>query len=167
MQRSRPRHRPAEHTVSQTHGFTLLELVFAMAILSILAAVGLTAFNNAKSRAYITQMESDLRALAYAQEVYYASAGGYFTESDDPNEGKGATYTKSKKRLDFEPSPDVKIKIRANEHGWSARAEHKRRRPDRYYCAVFVGDAEAFAPAEEEGVIACEPKRKKKKKKRK
>ncbi len=58
------------------------------------------------------------------------------------------------------------VKIRAKNRGWSARAEHENRSPDKFYCAVYIGDVNAFDPAEEEGVIACEPKNSKKEKKK-
>jgi hypothetical protein len=104
---------------------------------------------------------SDLRNLIRAQEEYHASSGVYFT--NDPGNADGATYAKKADGLDFTTSQNVVVKIRANNRGWSARAEHMNRSPDKFYCAVFIGEVNAFDPADEEGVIACEPKKTKKK----
>lgn len=143
----------------RSRGFTILELIFAMVIIAILTAMGSATLQRAKSSAYLAVMESDLRSLTHAQEVYHASTGGYF--ADDPNQDASATYASQTHRLDFTPSPNVMIKMRADERGWSARAEHKLRRPDRFYCAIFIGEIDPYEPAQTEGVIACEPKTKK------
>ena len=141
-------------------GFTLVELLFAIVIISILTAMGSATLYRAKNAAYLAVMESDLRNLIGAQEEYYASTSVYFT--NDPNNEEGATYTKSASALDFTPSENVVVRIRANNRGWSARAEHENRSPAKFYCAVYIGDVKAFDPAVEEGVIACEPKKSKK-----
>ncbi len=142
-------------------GFTLVELLAAIVIISILAAMASATVYRSKNAAYLAAMQSDLRNLIRAQEEYHASSNIYFT--NDPGNADGATYTKSVDGLDFTPSQNVVIKIRANNRGWSARAEHENRSPDKFYCAVFIGDVNAFAPADEEGVIECEPKKKGKK----
>ncbi|UCC74734.1 MAG: type II secretion system protein [Gemmatimonadota bacterium] len=145
----------------KARGFTLLELLTAIVVIAILTAMGSATLYRAKNAAYMAAMESDLRNLIHAQEEYNASTGGYF--ADDPNADGGATYTKSTEKLDFTPSENVVVKIRANRRGWSARAEHENLSPERFFCAVYIGEVEPFSPAEEEGVIACEPKGKKKK----
>ncbi|NIN72018.1 MAG: prepilin-type N-terminal cleavage/methylation domain-containing protein [Gemmatimonadetes bacterium] len=142
-------------------GFTLVELLAGIVIISILAAMTSATFYRSKNAAYLAAMQSDLRNLIRAQEEYHAWTSGYFT--NDPGNADGATYTKSADGLDFTPSENVVIKIRANNRGWSAQAEHENRSPDKFYCAVFIGDVKAFDPADEEGVIACEPKKKGKK----
>lgn len=141
-------------------GFTLVELLAAIVIISILAAMASATLYRSKNAAYLAAMQSDLRNLIRAQEEYHASANEYFT--NDPGNPDGAPYAKSANGLDFTASENVVIKVRANNRGWTARAEHENRSPDKFYCAVFVGDISAFAPADEEGVIACEPKKKKK-----
>jgi prepilin-type N-terminal cleavage/methylation domain-containing protein len=145
-------------------GFTLVELLFAIVIISILTAMGSATLYRAKNAAYLAAMESDLRNLIRAQEEYHASASVYFT--NDPNNADGATYAKSANGLDFTPSENVVLKIRANNRGWTARAEHENRSPDKFYCAVYIGDINPFDPAVEEGVIACEPKKSKNEKKK-
>ncbi|HSG81915.1 MAG TPA: prepilin-type N-terminal cleavage/methylation domain-containing protein [Gemmatimonadota bacterium] len=137
-------------------GFTLLEALIVITILSILSAIASASVKSAKDSAYMAVLVTDLEQLAIAQEVYYAERAGYFGQSD----GGEGTYTSKINKLDFTPSPNVRIKVRADEGGWSARADHANRRSDQFYCAVFVGSAEAYEPATAEGVIACSPRRK-------
>ena len=135
-------------------GVTLVELLLVITLISILAAIGSASVKNARDAAYVTVLASDLKNLVLAQEVFYATKAGYFGES----EGEG-TYTGRIRKLDFVPSPNVRIRMRGNKKGWTARAEHKARRPERFFCAVYVGDVRPYQPAEEEGVVTCEPRR--------
>lgn len=135
-------------------GFTLVEILISMAILSLIIAIVGGRFNETKRTAYVAAMQTDLRNLASAQEGYYDEAGGKY----------GATL----KQLNFEPTPNVKLKIKVETNGWTARAEHKYLKADKYYCAIFMGDVKnPFPPAEEEGILECEPKKTKRKKKKK
>lgn len=52
-------------------GFTLIELLIAMAILGILATVGLASFRTAQMRGRDTQRKSDLKQISNAIELYY------------------------------------------------------------------------------------------------
>ncbi len=143
----------------QTKGYTIIELMMVTVLLGILASLGVSAAGKLKGGAYVAVMESDLAALARAQEIYNAASGGYFTESTSDSDD-GPAYTRRIRNLDFTPSPNVRIRIRAKNGGWSARAEHLRRRPDRYFCAIYMGEIKPFKPATEEGVVQCEPKKK-------
>ena len=155
----------ARRRAARTRGFTMIEMIVVLVVIGILATIVAFRANSARSAAYMAVMVADLKALSQAQEVYYASTGGYFV--DDPNKKKGPRYTRNKRRLGFTPSPDVIVRIRGNANGWTARAEHKRRRPEKYFCAIYVGDIKAFAPADEEGVITCEPRKRKRKRRKK
>lgn len=158
-------HVPPRPRGRERAGFTMIEIVTVLLLIAILASIAAFRVQSARSAAYMSVLVADLKALSQAQEVYYASSGGYFTNA--PNKRRGPSYTKNKRRLGFTPSPDVKVKIRAKKTGWSARAEHKRRKPEKFYCAIYIGDVKPYAPADEEGVITCEPKKKKNKKKKK
>lgn len=70
-------------------GFTLIELLIVVAIIGILAAIAVPNFLNARTRAVIARVESDLRSLKSALEMYridnnsylrHASAFNYFNE---------------------------------------------------------------------------------------
>jgi prepilin-type N-terminal cleavage/methylation domain-containing protein len=141
-----------------TKGVTLVELLIVITIISILSAIASASVKSVKDSAYIAVLVTDLENLVIAQEVYYAEQAGYFGESG----GGEGTYTSKINRLDFTPSPNVRIKMRASEQGWSARADHAQRRPDQFYCAILVGSETPYEPAITEGVIACSPRQKKK-----
>ena len=132
------RHLPAHRNA---RGFTLIELLITVVILGILAALALN-MTDAKDSAYLAVMRSDIRNLIMAQESYFSD---YFE------------YAKMS-QLPFSPSPDVKVvNVAGNKGGWSAKLQHEKRTD--FTCAVFIGNPPAkFKPAEEESVIACEPK---------
>ena len=134
LRRRLPAHRNAR-------GFTLIELLITVVILGILAAM---AFNltSAKDKAYLAVLRSDIRNLIAAQESYFFDHLEYAKMSELP----------------FSPSPDVKVvNVAGHAGGWSAKLQHEKRTD--FTCAVFIGNPPAkFKPAEEESVIACEPK---------
>ena len=87
--------------------FTLIELLIAMAILGILATVGLGSFRIAQMRGRDTERKSDLKQIANALELYYSdyrkypetfTFSGEFTDSKTsylkvvPNDPGGGTY---------------------------------------------------------------------------
>jgi prepilin-type N-terminal cleavage/methylation domain-containing protein len=143
-----------------TRGITLVELLVTITLISILTAIASASVKNAKDAAYVAVLESDLENLAIAQEVYHAEKAGYFGE-DGGNEG---SYTRRMRQLDFKPSHNVRIRMRANKKGWTARAEHRGRRPERFFCSVFIGDVNGYPPASEPGVVTCEPRRRRRRK---
>ncbi len=134
-------------------GFTLVELLFVTVLISLIAAIAVHKVTKIKDVATLAVLRSDLKAVTLAQEVYHAETGGFFTQTD-PNGGKGPAFTKSKKKLGVEPSPNIRLQIRGNKKGWTARAQHKEKGGLR--CAVSHGDVKPFKPAEQEGVIACQ-----------
>lgn len=75
-------------------GFSLIELLVAMGIISILSAIAIPQFNSVRERALVSTMKGDLHNLRLAQEVYYrqpdndyasslAELGDQFTASPD------------------------------------------------------------------------------------
>lgn len=128
---------------NERNGFTLIELLIVMVIIGVLATIATSFFWDAKDRAILKSMESDLRNLAAQQELYYPVPMSYAGTLVDLG--------------DFEPSPGVVITINsANALGWAAQATHPSYAG--HTCGIFVGDAPAAdgAPATAPGVINCD-----------
>lgn len=64
-------------------GFTLLEVLAAIAIIAILAAVAIPRFGDFRALAYDSRSEQDLRNLATAQELYRAENERYASRIAD------------------------------------------------------------------------------------
>lgn len=58
-------------------GFTLVELLIVVLIISILAAVGFVSYSTAQKQARIAKRVEDLRAIRTALEIFYAKNGAY------------------------------------------------------------------------------------------
>lgn len=58
-------------------GFTLIELLIVVAIIAILAAVAIPNFLNARSRAELSGVKSDLKNISTALETYMADNDMY------------------------------------------------------------------------------------------
>jgi prepilin-type N-terminal cleavage/methylation domain-containing protein len=66
-------------------GFTLLELLIVIAIISILASLAAVSYSSAQRRARDSQRQSDLKAIQNALEQYYADNDGNYPGDDcDP-----------------------------------------------------------------------------------
>jgi len=58
-------------------GFTLVELLFVMAIISILAGFAIANLNDSTRVATVNSMKSDLRGAIIAQQTDFANSGTY------------------------------------------------------------------------------------------
>src|SRR5258705_8578399 len=56
-------------------GFTLIELMIVVAIISILASIAITLYANVQARARLAKAQADSRALASAVSIYSAHMG--------------------------------------------------------------------------------------------
>ena len=79
--------------------FTLIELLIAMAILGILATVGLVSFRTAQMRGRDAERKSDLKQISNALELYYSDYRRYPVSASFPwgaefKDVKGTTYMK-------------------------------------------------------------------------
>ncbi len=62
---------------SSVKGFTLVELLITISIISILSAVGLVVFTSVMKQGRDTKRQSDLRSIQSALEQYYADNFSY------------------------------------------------------------------------------------------
>jgi type IV pilus assembly protein PilA len=126
-------------------GFTLIELLIVVVIIGILAAIALPKFGESRERAFVSAMQSDLRNLQTAMELYYHrnNGGAVLSYSGAALDGAG---------LLFNPSDEVDIVLNPDHQGWSATADHP---GTNVTCAIFVGNAAAVAPATAPEVVAC------------
>ena len=60
-----------------SHGFTLIELLIVVAIIAILAAIGLVNFQEAQVRGKVARVASDMRTIAAGLESYRVDLGAY------------------------------------------------------------------------------------------
>jgi prepilin-type N-terminal cleavage/methylation domain-containing protein len=72
-------------------GFTLIELIIVIVVIGILAAIVIARFLNAKDRAYVASMKSDLRNLAVYEQAYSLDNAGVFFSGDGASEGFNST----------------------------------------------------------------------------
>ena len=62
--------------IPSDHGFTLVELLTAVAILALLAGLGVAGFQHAISASHTGQCAANLRTMAWAVLAYSADEGG-------------------------------------------------------------------------------------------
>jgi len=127
--------------MQRERGFTLVELLLVIVIISLLASIVGPQFSIARERTYASVMKTDLRNFATAQESYFYDHATY---SSDP----ATVYARG-----FETSKDVTLIVNeATASGWSATATHPGTPAG---CSIFIGNAAPIGAADHEGVVRC------------
>jgi prepilin-type N-terminal cleavage/methylation domain-containing protein len=122
---------------SNNKGFTLIELLIVVVIIGILAAIAIPKFSEAREKAFISAMKSDLKNLATQQELYYSDEFAYSTSKTD---------------LEFTESKNVVVTIGdASVDGWGADAAHD---GTTVACGLFYG-ASSSTNGTVAGVVRC------------
>ena len=70
------------NTKKLQNGFTLIELLITMAILGILAAIAVPAYNGYITTAKMSEADNNLAALRLAEEEYFLENNDYFFGAD-------------------------------------------------------------------------------------
>ena len=125
--------------MSSRRGFTLVEVLIVVVIIGLLSVIAIPKFANNKDRAYMSQMKTDLRNLATAEEAFFYDSAMYTTD-----------FTRLS---NYAPSIGISVVVNeATPRGWSATATS----PNTYHqCYVFSGQAQPVGTATTEGRIVC------------
>jgi prepilin-type N-terminal cleavage/methylation domain-containing protein len=122
-------------------GFTLVELLIAIVVIGVLAAIMIPAYGRVKNKGLGATMVSDLRNLVTAQENYFLENSEYYA---------GALPAA---QFEYRVSSGVSVALQdVSIGGWGAVATHQASEDT---CAIYVGTSGPLAPATAEGVPEC------------
>ncbi len=90
-------------------GFTLIELMVVVAIISILAAIAVQQFASYRERSYLASMLADLNSIRTAEGSYFAQNGTFKTTTDPGTDlaAFGAVQLSEGNSVRVEPSTDI------------------------------------------------------------
>lgn len=71
----------------KTSGFTLIELVITVAIIAVVSAIAIPAYNGYIETARMTEAKNNIAALKLAEEEFFLENNTYFHNNSDNNNG--------------------------------------------------------------------------------
>lgn len=98
-------------------GFTMIELLVVMGILSALIAVALPKYSSYRAHAFDSRAEMDLRSVALAEEAHFLETEAYLSCS-----GQSCSALPGIQKL----SEGVQLTITASETGFIGKSLHPR-----------------------------------------
>jgi prepilin-type N-terminal cleavage/methylation domain-containing protein len=132
---------PGAHAAGRLRGrggFTIIEILAVLAVVSILAAIAYARLQSQKDKATVAAMTSDLRAIAEEQEAHYF---------------QNRVYSNNLVALNANPSPgDTIVIVEASAAGWSGRIYNPKITKQ---CYIIVGQVAPLGSATRDGVISC------------
>ena len=132
---------PTGSRLRKRNGFTLMELITVMVVISILAVIAIPRFVKARHKGYLAALRSALENFALIQEAY----------PSDQN-----VYTNNVANLDNTWTQGVTIAINeSNATGWAATATHPGLPNE--HCAIYFGTGSPSnaTPALSAGAVYC------------
>lgn len=78
----------------RTSGFTIVEVIIALVVISILATISLVAYNGVQHRAREAAIQADTRAIVSELEAYYGQYGSFPMSTNTLNNGQGVKVGK-------------------------------------------------------------------------
>ncbi|MDZ7587218.1 MAG: type II secretion system protein [Patescibacteria group bacterium] len=109
-------------------GFTLIEMLVVIAIIGILASIGLGTFTSAQRKARDARRKNDLTTVAKALEVYFNDHSLYPADDDDSHQIKGCN-------TDVDPT-----EITCD---WGSAFQHANTTPATVYLIILPSDSTA------------------------
>lgn len=137
----------SSHRVTRTRtrktgiaGFTLVELLVVVTLISLLAVMALPRYARTREKAYRSQMQTALKTLVSAQEAYFEENYAYSNDITQLEQSQTQWVTL--------------VIVQVSGNGWSAKATHSKTPIE---CGVYLGTVAAVAgiPDLGDGVISC------------
>jgi prepilin-type N-terminal cleavage/methylation domain-containing protein len=123
-------------------GFSLIEAVMAMTIVSLLAAIAVPRWSRLRERSTIASMRADVRNLAVLEESYFYDHAVYTSDL-------GLLASRG-----FVGTLGVQLQVHeATNTGWSVTASHA---TTLQQCHLYVGTASPVGTATEDGRVDCQ-----------
>ncbi len=79
--------------LNRVSGFTLIELMIVVAIIGILAAIAIPAYNGYITSARLSECANEVTAIKLAQKQFFLENNRFFPDPDGPVTSVGANYT--------------------------------------------------------------------------